>query len=179
MEEENDNMRTYIVEKVRKFSETEQIEIFKLLQKYKIKFTENSNGIFINLNKLKNEIVEELFKLVKFCEYNKTYFKDESNKLNKFRKKITKKSSISENMELPIDKEPASEYTNVEKGISYKLEYESEDIVLDDNENIIELKDNMNISECVSDEILKKHNVKEVAEENKINSVILNDLKII
>ena len=44
---------------------------------------------------------------------------------------------------------------------------------------VIELKDNMNISECVSDEILKKHNVKEVAEENKINSVILNDLKII
>ena len=72
-------------------SETEQIEIFKLLQKYKINYTENSNGIFINLNKLKNEIVEELFKLVKFCEYNKTYFKDESNKLNKFKKTISKK----------------------------------------------------------------------------------------
>ena len=47
MEDINDNMRSYIVEKVRKFSETEQIEIFKLLQKYKINFTENSNGIFI------------------------------------------------------------------------------------------------------------------------------------
>lgn len=176
---EDVNMRTYIVEKVRKFSETEQIEIFKLLQKYKINFTENSNGIFINLNKLKNEIVEEVFKLVKFCEYNKTYFKDESNKLNKFRKKITKKTSLSENKEIPLDKEVTSEYINVEKGISYKLEYEKDEIYSEDNENIMELKDNMNISECVSEEIFNKNNIEEVVVENKINSVILNDLKII
>ena len=156
MEDINDNMRSYIVEKVRKFSETEQIEIFKLLQKYKINFTENSNGIFINLNKLNNEIVEELFKLVKFCEYNKTYFKDESNKLNKFKKKINKKCTTPENIELPLNKEPVHDYINVEKGISYKVEYENDDIFIEDSENIIEIKDNMNISECVSDEILKK-----------------------
>ena len=38
----------------------EQSEILKIIEKNNIKFTENKNGIFINMNKLTSKTIEEI-----------------------------------------------------------------------------------------------------------------------
>jgi hypothetical protein len=51
-EEEIDKIRKYIIDKSKILKKYEHIEIFKIIRKDNINFTENNNGIFINLNKI-------------------------------------------------------------------------------------------------------------------------------
>lgn len=48
----------------------EQTEILKIIEKHKIKYTENKNGIFINMNKLSSEVIEEIELFIEFFENN-------------------------------------------------------------------------------------------------------------
>ena len=48
----------------------EQVEILKILEKNKVKYTSNNNGIFINMNKLSSEILDELDTFIKFVKNN-------------------------------------------------------------------------------------------------------------
>ena len=48
----------------------EQTEILKIIEKYKIKYTENKNGIFINMNKLSSEVIAEIELFIEFFENN-------------------------------------------------------------------------------------------------------------
>ena len=51
--------------------ETEHIEIFKIIKQDTDKFSENKNGIFINLSKLSNTTLKHLNNFVYFCFDNK------------------------------------------------------------------------------------------------------------
>jgi hypothetical protein len=51
-------------------TKNDQIEIFKLLKKNRIKYTENKNGIFINLTKLDNKILSDLKNFIEFSIFN-------------------------------------------------------------------------------------------------------------
>ena len=48
----------------------EQTEILKINEKHKIKYTENKNGIFINMNKLSSEVIDEIELFIEFFENN-------------------------------------------------------------------------------------------------------------
>ena len=48
----------------------EQTEILKIIEKHNIKYTENKNGIFINMNKLSNKVIEEIELFIEFFENN-------------------------------------------------------------------------------------------------------------
>ena len=50
----------------------EQSEILKIIEKNNIKFTENKNGIFINMNKLNDNAIEEI---ETFLDYIKNNYK--------------------------------------------------------------------------------------------------------
>ena len=48
----------------------EQVEILKIMEKNKVKYTSNNNGIFINMNKLSTEVLDELDSFIKFVKNN-------------------------------------------------------------------------------------------------------------
>ena len=50
VDETIESKKKYIIENVRNFNKYEQIEVLKIIKKYKIPFSENNNGIFVNLN---------------------------------------------------------------------------------------------------------------------------------
>ena len=49
-----------IRDEVEKIEKIHQVNILKIFKKYNIEFTENSNGIFINMTILNDDILEEL-----------------------------------------------------------------------------------------------------------------------
>jgi hypothetical protein len=48
----------------------ENIEIFKILQKNNVKYTENNNGIFINMTKLSQKTIDDLEAFLIFIKNN-------------------------------------------------------------------------------------------------------------
>ena len=55
---------------INKLDMCEYIEIFKILIKNGIKYTENNNGIFINMNKLTPVCIKEINDFLKFISKN-------------------------------------------------------------------------------------------------------------
>lgn len=76
--------------KITKMSRHDQIEIFKLFRKKKIKYTENKNGIFINLTKLNNKMLLELQNFVDFSIQNKDTIEKENIIRDSYRNKVEK-----------------------------------------------------------------------------------------
>ena len=48
----------------------EQSEVLKIVEKNNIKFTENKNGVFINMNKLNDAAIEEIEKFLEYIDNN-------------------------------------------------------------------------------------------------------------
>ena len=48
----------------------EQAEILKIVEKNKIKFTENKNGVFINMNKLSDKAIEDIETFLEYIQNN-------------------------------------------------------------------------------------------------------------
>ena len=66
-----------LVEKINKLLPIEQKEIFKIIKRFNIKYTENTNGVFINLsNNIDTEYLEEIENYLNYLEINKTNIKD-------------------------------------------------------------------------------------------------------
>lgn len=62
---------------------TSHNEIFNIINKHNISFTENSNGIFINMKKLTKECLHDLTNHIKWLNEQKEYLqKDELLKQN-------------------------------------------------------------------------------------------------
>ena len=74
-----------------KLSKNEHIEIYKILKKYYKQFTENSNGIFVNMTLLNNQTLVRIKNFIKYVhlqekqletfediktKYHNTYYKD-------------------------------------------------------------------------------------------------------
>ena len=66
-----------LVEKINKLLPIEQKEIFKIIKRFNIKYTENTNGVFINLsNNIDTQYLEEIENYLNYLEINKTNIKD-------------------------------------------------------------------------------------------------------
>tara|TARA_B100000575_G_C23066362_1_gene614003 strand:- start:394 stop:648 length:255 start_codon:yes stop_codon:yes gene_type:complete len=48
----------------------EQAEILKIIEKNSVKFTENKNGIFINMNKLSEQAISDIENFLVFIQNN-------------------------------------------------------------------------------------------------------------
>jgi len=76
--------------KITNMNRNDQIEILRLLRKNKIKYTENKNGIFINLTKLPNKMLLELQNFVDFSIQNKDTIEKENIIRDSYRNKVEK-----------------------------------------------------------------------------------------
>jgi hypothetical protein len=62
----------YIQNNISKLCQTEIDEIFKILHKNNSTYTQNNNGIFVNLNWIDVEILQQLHDYVSFCIKSQT-----------------------------------------------------------------------------------------------------------
>ena len=75
----NNYSNEYLMEmkdKILLLNKNEYLEIYKIIKKHNINYTKNNNGIFINMNILTKESIEEINILLK-------YYTELNNKLNK------------------------------------------------------------------------------------------------
>ena len=58
----------FLREKIQKLSKFHQIEVFKILKKNTVKYTENRNGIFVNMNDLEKIVIALLNEYLIYVE---------------------------------------------------------------------------------------------------------------
>ena len=124
-DEQLDKIRKYIIDKSKLLKEYEHIEIFKIIKKKNITYTENNNGIFINLNKLSHKVLMEINNFIVYCINNKDLFKIENNKRDNI-KKIIKDNFVQENFSVNQELFNVEPVINVNKGIKYNKENETD-----------------------------------------------------
>ena len=153
-----------ILENIKDLNAFEHQEIFKIIKKYNIRYSENSNGVFINMNKLSKKTVNEIDKFINYCNSNKLIFQND-NKVRKNLKEFvdTKISQEKKEENIGVKKYQESE-EKIEKGISYKSDSCEED-------NLEELED----VDC-SSKIGKNVNINF---QNDFDKKIIDDLNII
>jgi len=66
----NINKLKSLKEKIESLDKTEHQEVLKIIKKYECKFTENNNGVFINMNKLSKNVINEIESFLIFSEEN-------------------------------------------------------------------------------------------------------------
>lgn len=153
-----------ILENIRDLNAFEHQEVFKIIKKYNIKYSENSNGVFINMNKLGKRTINEIDKFITYCNSNKKLFQTE----NKIRTQLknfvdTKISQEKKEENIGVKKYQEIE-EKIEKGISYKSDNYEED-------NLEDLED----IDCSS----KINNNMNLKYKNEFDKKILDDLNII
>ncbi len=66
----NINKLKSLKEKIESLEKTEHQEILKIIKRYECKFTENNNGVFINMNKLSEDVIKEIESFLVFSDEN-------------------------------------------------------------------------------------------------------------
>tara|TARA_B100001093_G_C26692973_1_gene955627 strand:- start:557 stop:808 length:252 start_codon:yes stop_codon:yes gene_type:complete len=66
----NINNLKSLKEKIEGLEKTEHQEILKIIKRYDCKFTENNNGVFINMNKLSEDVIKEIESFLVFSDEN-------------------------------------------------------------------------------------------------------------
>ena len=61
------NEKKKLMDQIHQMDKYEQIEIFRILQKDMVKYTENQNGIFINIQHIKQDTLDNLYSFVQYA----------------------------------------------------------------------------------------------------------------
>ena len=75
----NLNKLKLLKEKIEGLDNNEHREILKIIKRYNCKFTENNNGIFINMNKLSENVITELEAFLDFSTENNKMLTERNN----------------------------------------------------------------------------------------------------
>lgn len=66
--------RKRVLGELKKLVRAEQEQIFLILKRHKVEYSENSNGVFFDLNRVGKEPFEEIQKFLSFCQTNRNDF---------------------------------------------------------------------------------------------------------
>ena len=91
--------KLFIKNSIKHLSQNEFVEIFKLIKDSQDKYTENYNGIFINLSKLSNFTLNKIYNLVNYCITNKQILEKENVERNSIKNLV----KINETYNLPAE----------------------------------------------------------------------------
>ncbi len=61
-----------LIDAVKGLTKEEHIEIFKIFQNHQEHYSENNNGIFINLNTIRESIIDEILKYIEYMNVKKS-----------------------------------------------------------------------------------------------------------
>lgn len=79
-----------IRDKIEKMEKVYQVHILKILKKHNIDLTENSNGFFINMSILNNEILDELKNYIKYVSLQQTQLNKVEEDKERYKKEFYK-----------------------------------------------------------------------------------------
>ena len=79
--DEYERRRTFL-ESLKGLTKAEYVEIVRILQKYQAPFSENHNGIFLNLSTMEQFVFEELEKFLIFTQTNRQKLSDRDSLLS-------------------------------------------------------------------------------------------------
>ena len=68
--------------------ELHHLQILKIIKSCNSNYSENSNGVFINMNHLSNEAIEKIQEYLKHIEKQNVKFQDYENIKNEYKKEI-------------------------------------------------------------------------------------------
>ena len=71
MENYNSDQLKNIINQITDLSDNEKKEVFKILNKHNVKYTENSNGIYIIISQVPSSILKEVEVFLDFCQKNR------------------------------------------------------------------------------------------------------------
>ena len=77
----NDKKTQYLKElksSIERLHETEQVELLKLFIRNNCNYSENKNGIFINMTKLDDKVIKETEEFLEFCYKNKQFLSEDN-----------------------------------------------------------------------------------------------------
>lgn len=86
--------RKKCLEELKKLVKSEQEQIFLILKRYRIDYSENSNGIFFDLCRISNEAFEEIQKFLVFCQANRKEFEDRDREMENSRLNLGDSTSL-------------------------------------------------------------------------------------
>jgi len=128
-----------LIDRVRSLTDSnEHKQLLRVIIKNRIKFTENTNGCFIDLNKVDDKVIDKLFQVVELCEQNRDYNEKMNALLEETRKevdvryeyKLSRKNETKKktNEIIDTDAEESEEEDNVvvDDGIESEEESEAE-----------------------------------------------------
>ena len=150
-----------LIETVKNLSNLEYLEIFNILKEDNCQYSENSNGVFINLQNINENTIDKIFNFI-------NYIKQKKEELSKYETLIdTAKKNIG-NVKKEINNNIIQQK---EKYIDYN--YYDNDIENDDNDENIENNNILLISSDEDEDIenkicLKKKKIKYVGKKAKI-----------
>ncbi len=81
-------------EELKKLVKSEQAQIFRILKKYKVEYTENSSGILFDLTKVSKEAFDEIQSFLLFCQDNRNDFEERDRKMEISRLNLGDLSSL-------------------------------------------------------------------------------------
>jgi hypothetical protein len=75
-------LRRTLIRRTQELGPTEHGEIFKILSSHGIDHTQNSNGIFVNLSRVPDNVLDEVQRFVEYCVENKQGLDEYDKRLN-------------------------------------------------------------------------------------------------
>jgi hypothetical protein len=84
------NIKKDLIKDIKTLSKNEHLQVFHIIKNAGVKYTENNNGIFINLNNINNVILNKLIKFVEYAKLNNNELELSNNIIDKIREENIK-----------------------------------------------------------------------------------------
>ena len=85
--------RKQYLEDLKRMSKDEYTEVFRIIKHNNVEYSENSNGIFFDLNSISAEVFEDLSKFMTLCKTQRTNEAARANEMDALRKEGVKEST--------------------------------------------------------------------------------------
>ena len=86
--------RKKCLEELKTLVKSEQAQIFRILKKHKVEFTENSSGILFDLAKVSQEAFSEIQTFLSFCQDNRNNFEKRDREMENSRLNLSDTNSL-------------------------------------------------------------------------------------
>ena len=136
-----------------KLHENEHIEIFKIIKNDTDKYTENRNGIFINMSKLNCNTLIKINNFVSFCNENTKSFQNNNDKMKTIKNLVSEDNDNTSTLQDNFSYD-TSDYESKDKNINYTYT-NNQDFNLNDIETTL-LKESIHTIDNTDDSKRKK-----------------------
>jgi hypothetical protein len=80
--------RKKVWETVKFLNKSEQEELFRIIKQAGVEYSENTNGIFFDIGKLEQSVLETISQFIEFCQQNRVNFDERDKALETLRQGV-------------------------------------------------------------------------------------------